>query len=161
MGGWHTQYFRPCGHDYHPSSQRWQAAEAPAISAFGSARGLARLYAMLSKGGSLDGVQVLSSSIVEQVANERPAPVHDLGVRQDVRLGLGLYFNLAPVADLGPNPNAFGHVGMGGVTSFADPDHEIGFAYVCNHLYQPTAKDNSIIGSRASDLADTLYKALL
>lgn len=160
FGGWHAQYFRPCSNDYHPSSPRWQNCEAPAITGFGTAEGLARLYAMLAGGGTLEGRRVLSAELSEKIAKERPAPVRDLGIRHDVRVGLGLYFNLAPMADLGPNPNSFGHVGMGGVTSFADPDHRIGFGYLCNHLYQPTAKSSSIIGERATRLASVLYDCL-
>lgn len=160
FGGWHTRYFRPCSKDYHPNSPRWQHTEAPAITGFGSARGLARVYAMLAQGGCLDGVQVLSEAMVERIANEKPDPVKDQGVQQDVRVGMGLYFNLAPMADLGPNHNSFGHVGMGGVTSFADPDHQVGFGYVCNHLYQPHAKDNTIIGHRAAELARVFYDCL-
>ncbi|AFJ02976.1 beta-lactamase [Methylophaga frappieri] len=159
-GGWQSNYFRPCSKDYHPNSARWQNTEAPAITSFGSARGLARIYAMLSQGGRLNGVQVLSEAIVERIANEKPQPVKDEGIQQDVRVGMGLYFNLAPMADLGPNPNSFGHVGMGGVTAFADPDHQIGFGYVCNHLYQPHGKEKTIIGNRAADLAKVFYDCL-
>ncbi|MBY6125936.1 serine hydrolase domain-containing protein [Roseovarius atlanticus] len=160
MGGWHAQYLRPCSSDYHPNSARWQNAEAPAITGFGTAEGLARLYAMLAGGGALDGVRVFSKEMIARIANERPAAVPDLGIRHDVRVGHGMYFNLGPMADLGPNPNSFGHVGMGGVTSFADPDTGIGFGYVCNHLFQPDSKMRSIIGERAAHLAKTLYDCL-
>ncbi|MEM8812823.1 MAG: serine hydrolase domain-containing protein [Pseudomonadota bacterium] len=160
FSGWQAQYFRPCGADYHPNSRRWQSAEAPAITGFGTAEGLARFYAMLAGGGVLDGVRVLSEDMVRRVTRERPEPVKDHGIGHDVRVGLGLYYNLGPMADLGPNPNSVGHVGMGGVTSFADPDARIGFGYVCNHLYQPTAKSTTLIGDRAARLVDVLYDCL-
>lgn len=158
--GWKGQYFRPCGSDYHPSSPAWQAAEAPAVTGFGNARGLARLYSALAGGGVVDGIRVLSAGMVDAIALERPQPVQDMVFGLDTRIGLGVYFNLAPIADLGPNPNSFGHVGMGGTTSFADPDHGIGFGYVNSHLYQPKAGGTSIIGMRARELADVFYDCL-
>lgn len=160
LGGWRAQYFRPCGSDYHPSSPRWQAAEAPAVSGFGTAAALARLYAMLAGDGELEGRRILSAEMVREIAGERPEPINELGTGTRARIGLGVFFNLGPVADLGPNPNSFGHCGMGGTTSFADPDHGIGFGYVCNHLFQPDGKSGSIIGDRAARLAAAFYQCL-
>ncbi|MEM1431696.1 MAG: serine hydrolase domain-containing protein [Pseudomonadota bacterium] len=162
LGGWKMQYFRPCGSRYHPDTAPWRSAEAPAITGFGTARDLARVYAMLGNGGMLDGARVLSPEMAAQIAglSGRPAIVDELGTGTRARIGLGLFFNLGPIADLGPNPNSFGHCGMGGTTSFCDPDAGIGFGYVCNHLYQPTRADTSIIGDRALRLIDAAYASL-
>ncbi|MEM9635036.1 MAG: serine hydrolase domain-containing protein [Pseudomonadota bacterium] len=160
FGDWRTKYFKPCGSDYHPSSLRWQSAEAPAISGFGTAEALARVYSCLAADGALNGNRILSEQMVRQIAGVRPEQVEEHGTGNRARIGLGMFFNLAPIADLGPNPNSFGHCGMGGTTSFADPDHGIGFGYVCNHLYQPSKNSGSIIGDRAARLARTLYECL-
>ena len=160
FGDWRAQYFRPCGGDYHPNGKRWQNSEAPAITGFGTAEALARVYAMLAAGGTLDGQHILSEKIWQHIARQPAEPVKDLGTGHQVRIGLGMFFNLGPVAELGPNPNSFGHYGMGGTTSFADPDRGIGFGYVCSHLYQPDGKSPSIIGDRGSELAETFYHCL-
>ena len=160
FGGWHAQYFRPCGSDYHPNGRRWRTSEAPAISGFGTAEGLSRLFAMLSAGGVLDGKRVLSEETVRRFLDNAPAFTQDFGTKNKVRVAYGFFYNLPPVAPLGPNPNSLGHAGMGGATAFADPERKIGFGYVCNHLYQPRAKDTSILGDRAVRLAECLYTCI-
>lgn len=159
-GGWQANYFRPCGADYHPNGQRWQQAEAPALTGFGTAESLSRLFAMLACGGALGKRRILSQELIDLVTNENPKPEFDHGTAQYVRMGLGLYFNLSPMTPLGPNADSFGHVGMGGVTSFADPNTSVGFAYTCNHLFQPKPGNPSIIGDRAERLAEALYACL-
>lgn len=160
MGGWKMQYFRPCCANYHPNADIWRGSEVPAISGFGTARSLARVYAMIANDGELDGTRILSASIVDQMKSERPKVLRELGMDKDARIGLGMFYNLEPMADFGPNPNSFGHTGMGGTTSFCDPDLGLSFAYVCNHLYQPSAKSSSIIGTRARQLIDATYACL-
>ena len=49
-----------------------------------------------------------------------------------MRYGLG--FSISPTLNLNAGSNAFGHSGAGGSLGFADPDHELGLAYVMNRM---------------------------
>ena len=115
---------------------------------------------MLANKGVIDGQRLLSENMIAEIAETRPPVTPDLGIYQDVRVGLGFYFNHGPVADFGPYPNSFGHTGLGGVTAFADVKRQIGFGYVTNHLYQPTPESSTMIGERAVKLAKVFYDCL-
>lgn len=162
FGGWRAQYYRPCSSLYHPNAAPWRRAEAPAISGFGTPRALAQVYGMLACDEGLAGKQVFSPAMLAQIrhSDAPPEAEDDLGMGLKTRVGLGMFFNLGPMAAFGPNPNAFGHTGMGGTTTFCDPDHGLGFAYSCNHLYQPVKGSSSIIGTRAERLIEVLYDCL-
>lgn len=156
---WRLEYFRPCALDYHPNTKAWRQAEAPAVTGYGTARDLARVYSMLSQRGELEGQRYFSDEMAKQIAGipHKPDIVKELGTDNEARIGLGLFFNHSPLAEFGPNENSFGHCGMGGTTSFADPDRKIGFGYVCNHLHKSGSKDSSMYGDRAIQLIDALY----
>lgn len=162
ISGWKLQYYRPCGADYHPNTEAWRAAEAPAVTGFASARALARVYAMLLGEGELDGVRVLSPAMARNIAglDARPPVVREHGTGHDARIRLGFFFNHAPLAEFGSNPNAFGHCGMGGTTAFADPDWGVAFGYSCNRLHMPSLRDQSMYGDRALRLISALYECL-
>lgn len=162
VGGWKAQYFRPCNGDYHPNSRAWRSCEAPAISGFGSARGLSKIYSMLAAMGECDGHRYFSPEMAAQIAGlpERPKLTDEQASGQQVRIGLGFFFNYGPLAGFGPNENNFGHCGMGGSTAFADIDNDVSFAYVCNHLYQPPKLKPSMVDVRAQSLIASLYECL-
>lgn len=157
---WKTLYYRPITCDYHPNSPKWQNSEVPAITGFGTAYSLAHLYAMLAEGGCLNGHRIFSENMMALMRQDQCAAKMDQGLQQELKMGLGFYFNHGHDFNMGPNPNSFGHTGMGGVTAFADPDQKIGFGYLCNHLYQPTPESRSMIGDRAIRLADKLYECV-
>lgn len=160
LGGWKLQYFRPCDARYQPNSDPWRRAEIPAVSGFGSAEGLARIYAMLAGEGTLQGQRVLSRQCAQQITHTRPTPCRERATGRDARVGLGVFFNLGPLADFGPNPNSLGHCGMGGCVGFADPDRDLGFGYVCNRDQAKKPRDAPMIGDRARRLIDVLYQCL-
>lgn len=116
-----------------PNRRAWRAAEIPAASGQATALGLARLYAALGAGGTLDGVSVLSPDTMRRMTT----PATSNG-RADMFLGfvdswgMGLALNTPGI--YGPNPRAFGHSGWGGAFGCADPDAEIAIGYVCNQM---------------------------
>jgi CubicO group peptidase (beta-lactamase class C family) len=124
----------------------WRSAEIPAANLHASASGLARLYRAL-----LEPDRVISSSLREEAA--RPQVSGDCPVLgEHVTYGLGF----VPTTErrrLG-RPGSFGHFGTGGALGFADPDADVSFGYVMNHViprWQST---------RNRALIDALYSAL-
>ena len=107
-----------------PNRAAWRAAEIPAANGQASALGLARLYAALGAGGTLDGVSILSPHTVRRMTT----PVTSNG-RTDMLLGFtdcwGMGVALNTPGIYGPNPRAFG---------CADPDAGIAIGYVCNQM---------------------------
>ncbi len=131
-----------------PATRR---AEIPAGGGIGTARGLARMYAALAAGGSLDGQTLVSSESVELFAKERVRGP-DAVLIMETRYGLG-YARPTQLLPMGPSDEAFGHGGLGGSLAFADPEAGIGFAYVPNQLQFPRLDQKT----RARALIDAVY----
>lgn len=128
--------------DFHRSAM-------PAASAVGTARDLARFYACLANGGSIDGDRLLESETVDRATSLEAAVEQDptIGVARRYGLGFGLagtatdnYGTLAPVG-------TFGHGGLGSSISWADPDAGLAVAYLTNGVregYEQRARANAI-----------------
>jgi CubicO group peptidase (beta-lactamase class C family) len=116
-----------------PNTRTWREAEIPAANGQANAMGLARLYAALACGGTLDGVTLMSPETVARMTTPATS-----GGRQDMFLGfvdswgMGMAINTPGI--YGPNPRAFGHSGWGGSFGCADPDAGIAIGYVCNQM---------------------------
>jgi CubicO group peptidase (beta-lactamase class C family) len=116
-----------------PNTRAWRGAEIPAANGQASAMGLAKLYAALVGGGTLDGAKLLSRETVVRMTT----PVTSNG-RKDMFLqfvdswGMGVAINTPGI--YGPNPRAYGHSGWGGSFGCADPDAGIAIGYVCNQM---------------------------
>jgi len=128
------------------NTARWRAAEIGSTSGHGSASGLARVYAELARPGRLLSPDLQAEASRPQSVG--PCPI--LG--EELVAGLGFTPTTAR-RPLGPNPRAFGHFGTGGALGFADPDAEIGFGYVMNHVIPRWQS------SRNRALIDAVYAA--
>ncbi len=128
--------------------------EHPAANGVVSARSLARMYAMLAAGGTLDGVSVVSAESVESHSAEQWRG-EDATFLAEKRYAFGYMLPGTPTERFGPAEKAFGHPGMGGSLGFADPEANVGFAYVTRHMVFEVAVD-----PRVNALADALYGCL-
>jgi len=103
-------------------------AAIPAANGFFTARSLARMYAVIAGGGTLEGTTLLS-----------PATVAEMGVIRSYRRDLVLVmpmrwrygYHLVSTTR-GRIDEAFGHFGFGGSGGWADPSRELALAMVCN-----------------------------
>jgi CubicO group peptidase (beta-lactamase class C family) len=131
----------------------WQKAGLPAGGASANARSLARLFALLAQGGSLDGTRLLSPATIAAATHERVSGV-DQCIGNDRRYGAGYALNSH--GRMGPNPRAFGHGGWGGSMAFADPDAKLGVAFVVNQM---RTGDANAIDRRLERLLAAVYDA--
>ena len=103
-------------------------AAIPAVGGLFTARSLARLYAVLSLGGELDGVRLLSRATLAQATRiQSDTPDQVIPTSMHWRLG----YHQVPVVGA-QMPRAFGHSGLGGSGAWADPDRSLAVALVVN-----------------------------
>ena len=127
----------------------------PSISGAFTARSLAKLYAALERRGEVDGVRILQPESVETattVQNDR----HDLVIFVQPHWRLGyMSGGGSRIPILGPNDDAYGHVGAGGTYAAADPAAGTSFALVYDK-FGPT----ELLGSaRGMELSYELARA--
>jgi CubicO group peptidase (beta-lactamase class C family) len=118
------------------------AAWTAGLSAFGgvgSARGLAKIYALLAGGGRWTGRELVPPAVLTQLG----APLVN---GTDRVLLMPTSFSAGAMMDplgldgeklrrhFGPSLQAFGHPGAGGSHAFADPKNGLAFAYVMNQM---------------------------
>ena len=149
MAGWGA------GEDFN--SAAWRQAQVGSGSGHGNARAIARLFACLGQGGTLDGVRLMGPATVEaarafQCETDGEDPL--LGV-SGLRFCLGYELNSPPVLAMGPNPRTFGQWGAGGNLGFADIEASVAFGYTPNLMH-----DAMEVGPRAGALVDALYASL-
>ena len=108
----------------------WRGTQVPSTNLHATARGIARLYAALAAGGTLDGVHVIDADVLNE-ATKTQSDGWCPFLERDVSFGLG-FQPTRPDRPFGPNPGSYGHFGTGGALGFADPDAGLAFGYVMN-----------------------------
>ena len=129
----------------------------PGFGGVGTARGLAKFYAMLANGGSIDGWSTFDPRTLDWMKTT-------LTQGRDRVLLLDTAFSAGFMRDpldahgkktralFGPSHTAFGQPGAGGSHAFADSEHGISFAYVMNQM-EPGVLPNA----KSLRLIDALY----
>jgi len=110
------------GHDF-------LRAPVPAANGLFTARSLARMYATLAAGGSLDGVQLLSRETLALATERQAEAARRAVIPFDMRWRLGYH---AVFTTRGIPANGFGHFGFGGSGGWADPSRELAVAFIVN-----------------------------
>lgn len=134
------------------NSAEFRRAGLAAVGAHGTARAMARFYALLARGGELDGARLLDASTVDLGRRERRRGIEPMW---DNPMAYGTGFELqTELALFGPAADAFGHGGAGGSRHAAWPESRVGFSYAMNEIRadQPDR--------RPLDLLDALHDAL-
>ncbi len=130
------------------------AAGWPAMGGVGTARSLAKFYAVLASGGVWGGEELVSGAVLDQMRDTLVSG-EDRVFHLDTAFSAG-FMKDAPGAArrlFGPSPAAFGHPGAGGSLAFADPENGLAFAYVMNQMSYGV-----LPGPRALDLVGALYR---
>ncbi|MEQ1860076.1 MAG: serine hydrolase domain-containing protein [Chthoniobacteraceae bacterium] len=118
----------------------------PGFGGVGTARGLAKFYAMLAAHPGEAMTTTLTQGL-DRVLHIETA--FSCGFMRDPLDGHGRKKRSV----FGPSPRGFGHPGAGGSHAFADPDQRIGFAYVMNQM-EPGVLPNA----KVLRLVEALYQ---
>lgn len=136
------------------NSPAWRLADIASANGHGTARTVARIYAAIAGGGSLDGVTLMAPETVRDMLVEQHNQTEKMQQRP-YHQGRGILLNTPESVWMGPQPRAFGHHGFGGSIGLGDPEARIGFSYSCNKMH--ARGDN---GPRARRIIEALYEAL-
>jgi CubicO group peptidase (beta-lactamase class C family) len=124
--------------------EAWRRAEIPAAGGHGNARSVARVQSVLSHGGEVDGVRILSAEGCERALEEQVSgPDIVFGLPMTFGMGFGLSTAEMPIA---PNPRACFWGGWGGSVVINDFDARLTVAYVMNRMGEGTTGDDRGIG---------------
>ena len=117
----------------HPQVRK---AVIPAGGGIGTARDLARFYAMLASDGTLDGVRVLAPETVTRATTVQVEGERDRSLGIPMRWALGFHLGGHRVDLFGyqTSPRTFGHGGHGSAVGWADPDLGLGVAILTSGL---------------------------
>jgi len=99
----------------------------------GNARALATLYSEFATGGKKLGI---THEVINELRADARMPLNgweDKVLKTDLHYWLGFE---KPASDFpfGGSPSCFGTFAVGGSMAFADPEHEVGYAYTTNKL---------------------------
>ncbi|MFG1838552.1 serine hydrolase domain-containing protein [Micromonospora sp. NPDC049175] len=123
------------------NSPLWRGAEMPAVNLHATASGLARLYAGLLAGGTLDGVRLFGAELVAEATRvQYDGP--DLVLDRQARWTLGMQWE--------PD-GSWGMGGLGGSSAWADPERGYTIAYATAQLAEH---------DRVDELAEALHSVL-
>lgn len=152
--GWGHAMRHPTVTATDPNTRAWRAAEIPGANGQADAAALATLYGALARGGTLDGVTLLSADGIRAATAERyRGPDASFGTETAFAAGYRLG---GPGSEHGPSTASFGHSGWGGTLAFADPDARLGFAFVTHRML---GFDDGI-DPRRTRLVNAVYDAL-
>ena len=127
--------------------------EVPAANGVVTARGLAKMYAAIANGGSIDGTQFLSAELTRGLIG-KPKLWPDLNIVVPMPFHLG--YHESPIPGL---LKGFGHIGLGGTLGWADPEAGSAFAFVHNRLLTPMVLDMASFAGLARPLRSAITAA--
>lgn len=134
------------------NTRRIHAMELPWCGAIASARGIAGIYSVLAQGGSANGLCLAPKASLAAVHERQSWSDRDAVIHKS--LGWSQGFLKEEEHLFSPNPESFGHAGMGGALGWADPVSQVGFGYVPNQM------SGHIRSPRAIALCHAVYEAI-
>lgn len=119
-------------------------------SATASADGIARAYLPFASDGRFGDAQLFSRGSLAPVYRRQSWSPRDLLLKKP--LGWSQGFLKEERQTFSPNPESFGHAGMGGALGWCDPTAELCIGYVMNRM------DGRVRSPRALALCRSLYE---
>jgi CubicO group peptidase (beta-lactamase class C family) len=133
---------RPAGGEQLANIRSFRASGQAAAGGTGSARGLARLYAMCIS--EVDGFPRLLTDATIALVTQIQTVGEDLVLRTTTRYGI--VFQKADDRLAYGSHQAFGHDGAGGSIGVADPWHGISYAWIPRRMTFPGGADSRGLG---------------
>lgn len=116
------------------NSRRFRLAGVPSIGGIGEARGMARIYAALAEGGTIDGVRLLSPEALARATVTQWSDMEEGLLLRPLAMALGFMTNPPDGKKLfGSAEDAFGHLGSGGARALAIPSQRLAVCFVSNY----------------------------
>ena len=141
------------GQFHHLDRYDVRKLELPWIGGLATARGFATLYDPLANGGvSANGTRVVSPGAIDAVKARQSWTESDRVMHKPIGFAQG--FVKEQTCFFSPNPEAFGHPGMGGSLGLADPVDRVAIGYVVNSLAV------QVRSPRAIAVCRSIYRAL-
>ncbi len=116
---------------YFQNCREIRELEVASFGGHGSARAMARVYALLAGNGEIGGVRLLSAAAVERAA-QIVWEDDCIMTQRRIRMGYGFMHNEPNTVPMGANLKAFGHTGTGGAFAWCDRERNLSFAYCTN-----------------------------
>ena len=119
------------------NTERWRRAELPALNGHGNARSMARIQSLVSHGGEVDGVRLLSPETIDRIF-EVQASGTDLVLGVPVTFGIGWALpEPASMPSVAPGRRCFWG-GLGGSVVINDLERRLTIAYAMNRMTMET-----------------------
>jgi len=120
-------------HGFNPNSRESQKIEMPSGNGIGTARALAKIYYEFAIGAPTLNFSQTTWQEITQPAQLPPAGATDqvMGIPTHFLLG---FLKPGKEISFGASQKAFGTPGAGGSFAFADPNKNLGYAYVMNKM---------------------------
>lgn len=135
-------------------TEKWKSAEVPAANGHGNAKSVARVQSILTNGGEVDGVRLLSTSTIDQIFKEQSYGV-DLVLGIPLRFGMGYGLPCAETIPYIPEGKVCFWGGYGGSIIVNDVGRGVTISYMMNKM------EGGIIGGlRAEALLNAAYAGL-
>lgn len=115
------------------NSRDWRTVSVAGANGHGNARSVARVQSVVSHGGEVDGVRLLSGETLGRIF-EVQAEGTDLVLMQPVRFGIGYALPEPAAAPAVPEGRVCWWTGYGGSIVVNDLDHRVTFAYAMNKM---------------------------
>lgn len=135
----------------HFPTNAWRRADIGAANGFGNARSVAQVQSVMSCGGAVDGVRLLSPNTIERVFEVQSDTV-DLVLGMRLRIGLGYGLPWPEVLPFVPPGRICFGTGAGGSMALVDADRRMTFAFVMNRM------GPGIVGASAAALLERVYE---
>ena len=132
----------------------WRRAEIGAANGHGNARSVARIQSIVSHGGEVDGVRLLSDATIDLIFEEQSRGI-DLCLGIPLRWGIGYALTDPAAFPYLPDARICFWGGWGGSMVINDLDRRMTFAYMMN-----TMEGGIIGGVRSEALIRATYEAL-
>lgn len=132
----------------------WRAADMGALNGHGNARSVARILSVISRGGTVDGVRLLSPETIDTIFEEQTNGV-DLALGIPLRFGLGFALSQHESIPYIPDGKICFWGGWGGSLTVLHPESKLTISYVMNRM------GPGIIGSdRAEQYVRAVYAGI-